>query len=156
MAGSASRAAHDQPACGDGLNAEQIAVGQRPAGLARLDRMVVAGADDQVAALAWVPSAMVTAGPGETMTRATRSSADAAAQLAAQRVVGGHQQGVGAVRGQGDVGGRGGVGHLLGVAAVDAAVLVVLGQDRSVAARSRRLAACSQALRNRTGSASRA
>ena len=39
--------------------------------------------------------------------------ADAAGQLAAQRVVGGHQQGVGAVGGEGDVGGRGGVHHLL-------------------------------------------
>ena len=39
--------------------------------------------------------------------------ADAAGQLAAQRVVGGHQQGVGAVGGQRDVGGRGGVHHLL-------------------------------------------
>ena len=40
--------AHDQPACGDGLDAEQITVGQRAAGLARLDRMVVAGADGQI------------------------------------------------------------------------------------------------------------
>ena len=34
----------------DGLDAEQVAVGQRPAGLARLDRVVVAGAHDQVTA----------------------------------------------------------------------------------------------------------
>ena len=59
--------------------------------------------------------------------------ADPAVQLAAQRVIGGHQQDVGAARGQGDVGGRGGVHDLLGVAADDAAVLVVLGQDRGVA-----------------------
>ena len=67
-------AAHDQPGRGNGFDAEQIAVGQRPAGLARLDGVVVAGADDQVAGLARVPSAMVTSGPGETMPRAMRSS----------------------------------------------------------------------------------
>ena len=59
--------------------------------------------------------------------------ADAAGQLAAQRMLGRHEQGVGAVGGQGDVGGRGGVHHLLGVAAEDAAVLVVVGQHGGVA-----------------------
>ena len=43
------RPADDQPAGGDGLDAEQVAVGQRAAGLPRLDGVVVAGADDQVA-----------------------------------------------------------------------------------------------------------
>ena len=41
-------AAHDQPAGGDGVDAEQVAVGQGPAGLARFDGVVVAGAHDQV------------------------------------------------------------------------------------------------------------
>ena len=41
-------AADEQPVSGDGLDAEQVTVGQRPAGLARLDVVVVAGADDQV------------------------------------------------------------------------------------------------------------
>ena len=59
--------------------------------------------------------------------------ADAAGQLPAQRVVGGHQQRVGAVGGQRDVGGRGGVHHLLRVPADDPAVLVVLGQHGGVA-----------------------
>ena len=44
-----------------------------------------------------------------------------------------HQQRVRAAGGQGDVGGRGGVHHLLGFSADDAAVLVILGQHRSVA-----------------------
>ena len=43
------RPARDQAATGDGLDAEQVAVGQRPAGLAGLDAMVVARAGDQVA-----------------------------------------------------------------------------------------------------------
>jgi hypothetical protein len=40
--------ADQQPAGGDGLDAEKIAVGEGPAGLARLGGVVVAGADDQV------------------------------------------------------------------------------------------------------------
>ena len=83
--------------------------------------------------LAWAPSAMRTAGPGCDDAQGDEVVADAAGQLAAQRVLGRHQQGVGAVGGQGDVGGRGGVHHLLGVAAEDAAVLVVVGQHGGVA-----------------------
>jgi hypothetical protein len=41
--------ADKQAAPGDGFDAEQVAVGQGPAGLAGLDAVVVAGADDQVA-----------------------------------------------------------------------------------------------------------
>src|SRR6185437_6033408 len=77
--------------------------------------------------LACVASAMVTAGPSETMPKGDEVLADAAVQLAAQRVVRRHQQRVRAAGGQGDVGGRGGVHHLLGFAADDPAVLVVLG-----------------------------
>ena len=40
--------ADEQPVVGDGVDAQQVAVGQRPAGFPGLDRMVVAGADDQV------------------------------------------------------------------------------------------------------------
>ena len=126
-------AADDQPGRGDGLDAEQVAVGQRPAGLARLDGVVVAGADDQVAGAGLGAVGDGDCGAGLDDAEGDEVVADAAAQFAAQRVVGGHQQRVGAVRGQGDVGGRGGVRHLLGVSAVDAAVLVVLGQDRGVA-----------------------
>ena len=42
-------APHDQPVCGDGLDAQQVAVGQRPPGFSCLERVVVAGAGDQVA-----------------------------------------------------------------------------------------------------------
>jgi hypothetical protein len=56
-----------------------------------------------------------------------------AVQLAAQRVVRGHQQRVGAADGQGDVGGSGGVHHLLGFPAQDAGVLVVFGEHAGVA-----------------------
>ena len=76
---------------------------------------------------------MRTAGPGCDDAQGDELVADAAGQLAAQRVLGRHEQGVGAVGGQGDVGRRGGVHHLLGVSAVDAAVLVVVGQHGDVA-----------------------
>jgi hypothetical protein len=69
--------------------------------------------------------------------------ADPAVQLAAQRVVGGHQQGVGAVGGQGDVGGRGGVHRLLGVAADDAPCWSYSARTVVSPSRSRRLACCS-------------
>ena len=126
-------AADEQALSGDGVDAEQVAVGQRAAGLARLDVVVVAGADDQVA---WAgPGA---AGDGDRGAVADDAEgdevvADAAVELAAQRVVGGHQQGVGAADGEGDVGFRGGVHHLLRVAAGDPGVLVVFGQHGGVA-----------------------
>jgi len=40
------RPADQQPVAGNGLDAEQVAVGQHPARLPRLDGVVVAGADD--------------------------------------------------------------------------------------------------------------
>ena len=92
------RPAHDQAVFGDRLDAEQVAVGQRPAGLARLDTVVVLRADDQVAGAG--PGAVGDGHRGAVLDDAQRDEvvADAAGQLAAQRVVGGHQQRVGAVQ----------------------------------------------------------
>src|SRR6185437_293696 len=112
---------------GDGVDAEQVAVGQGPAGLPRLDTVVVAGADDQVPRAGGGAVGDGYRGAGLDQAEADQVVADPAGQLAAQGVVGGHQQGVRAVQGQRDVGGRGGVYHLFRFAAVDAALLVVLG-----------------------------
>ena len=127
------RPAHDQPFWGDGLDAEQVAVGQGPARLPRFHAVVVAGADDQVAGAGLGAVGDGDGGAGLDDAQGDEVLADAAGQLAAQGVVGGHQQGVGAVGGQGDVGGRGGVHHLLRLPGVDAGVLVVAGQDGGVA-----------------------
>ena len=126
-------AADRQPVPGDGVDAEQVAVGQGTAGLTGLDVVVVAGADDQIARTG--PGAVGDAHCGPVVDGAEGDEvvADAAVQLAAQRVVGRHQQRVGAACGQGDVGSRGGVHHLLGVAAEDAGVLVVFGEHSGVA-----------------------
>ena len=146
------RPAHDQAATGDGLDAEQVAVGQRPAGLSGLDAMVVAGADDQVAGAGLGAVGDADRGPGRDDAQLDEVVADAAGQFAAQRVVGGHQQDVGAVGGQRDVGGRGGVHHLLRLAADDPAVRSYSASTAVSPSRSRRLACCSQAARNRAGS----
>ena len=108
-------------------------VGQRPAGLAGLDGAVVLGGDDQVAG-----AGLGAVGDGDRVAvlddaQLDEVVADAAVELAAQRMVGGHQQGVGAVGGQRDVGGRGGVHHLLRFPAADPGVLVVVGQHGGVA-----------------------
>ena len=126
-------AADEQAVAGDRLDAEQVAVGQRAAGLARLDTVVVAGADDQVAGAG---GGAVGDGHGGAVlddAEADQVVADAAGQFPAQRVVGGHQQDIGALGGQRQVGGRGGIGHLLRLAAEDPGVLVVLGEHRRVA-----------------------
>ena len=112
--------------------AEQVPVGQRPAGFARLDRVVVAGAGDQVARAGLGAVGDADRGPGGDDAEGDEVVADAAAQFPAQRVIGGHQQHIGAIGGQRDVGGRGGVHHLLRFPADDAAVLVVLGQHGGV------------------------
>ena len=125
-------AADEQAVWGDGVDAEQVAVGQGPAGFAGLDGVVVAGADDQVTGAGGGAVGDPHHGAGLDGADGDEVVADAAVQFAAQRVVRGHQQGVGAVQGQREVGGRGGVHHLLRVAAADAAVLVVLGQHAGV------------------------
>ena len=134
MRGSASSARRTtSPAFGDGLDAEQVAVGQRAAGLPRLDGVVVAGADDQVPGAGGGTVGDGHRGSGLDDAEADQVLADAAGQLPAQRVVRGHQQRVRALQGEREVIGDGGVHHLLRVAAADPAVLVVLGQDARVA-----------------------
>ena len=126
-------AADEQAVAGDRLDAEQVAVGQRAAGLPRLGGVVVAGADDQVAGAG---GGTVGDGHGGAVlddAEADQVVADAAGQFPAQRVVGGHQQHIGAVQGERQVGGRGGIGHLLRLAAEDPGVLVVLGEHGGVA-----------------------
>ena len=127
------RAADDQPGRGDRLDAEQVAVGQRAAGLPRLDRVVVLRADDQVTGAGSGAVGDADRGPGPDDAQADQVIADAAGQFPAQRVVGRHQQHIGAVQGEREVVGRGGVHHLLRVAAADPGVLVVLGQHRGIA-----------------------
>jgi hypothetical protein len=126
------RPAHDQAATGDGLDAEQVPVGQRPAGLAGLDAMVVARAEDQVAGAGLSAVGDADRGPGRDNAQPNEVVADAAGQLAAQRMVGSHQQDVSAVRGQCHVGGRGGVHHLLRLAADDPAMAVIFGEHGGI------------------------
>ena len=125
------RAADDQPGAGDRFDAEQVAVGQRAAGLPRLDGVVVLGADDQVPGAGGGAVGDGHRGSGLDDAEADQVLADAAGQLPAQRVVRGHQQRVRALQGEREVIGHGGVHHLLRVAAADPAVLVVLGQHAS-------------------------
>jgi hypothetical protein len=95
--------------------------------------VVVAGADDEVAGagLGAVGDGYRRSGLDEA--EGDEVVADAPVKFAAQSVVGGHEERVGAAGGEGDVGGRGGVHRLLWIAGVDAAVLVVVGQDGGVA-----------------------
>ena len=91
-------AADEQAVAGDRLDAEQVAVGQRAAGLPRLGGVVIAGADDQVAGAG---GGAVGDGHGGAVlddAEADQVVADAAGQFPAQRVVGGHQQDIGAVQ----------------------------------------------------------
>ena len=97
--------------------------------------VVVLGADDQVPRAGGGAVGDAHRGAGGDHAEADQVLADPAGQLAAQRVVRGHQQGVRAVQGEREVGGCGGVHHLLGFAAADPAVLVVLGQHAGVAVR---------------------
>ena len=127
------RPADDQAAGGDGFDAQQVAVGQGPAGFSRLDAMVVAGAHDQVPGAGRGAVGDARGGAGLDDAEVNQVIADAAGQFPAQRVIGGHQQRVGAVHGERDVGGRGGIHHTFRIAALDPAVLVILGQDGGVA-----------------------
>jgi hypothetical protein len=98
--GSASSARRTiRAAAGGGFDAEQVAVGQRAAGLAGLNGVVVAGTDDQVAGAGLSAVGDADRGSGRDDAHLQEVVADAAGQFAAQRMVGGHQQDVGAVGG---------------------------------------------------------
>ena len=98
--------------------------------LPRLDEVIVLCADDQV------PGARAVGDTHRVRRRdgaeADQVIADAAGQLPAQRMIGRHQQHVGAVQREREVVGRGGVHHLLRLTAADPGVLVVVGQHRGV------------------------
>src|SRR6185312_12389405 len=117
---------------------------------------VIAGADDQVAATGLGAVGDADGGSVADDAEGDKVGADAAVQLAPQRVVGGHEERIGASGGQGGVGGRGSVHRLLRVAAVDAVGWSYSASTVVSPSRSRKLACCSHWLRNRTGSASRA
>ena len=123
----------EQAVPGDSLDAEQVAVGQGAAWFACLGSVVVAGADDQVARAGLGAVGDGDRGAAGDDAQLDEVVADAAGQFAAQRVVGGHQQHIGALGGKGGIGGRRSVHHLLRVTAADPGVLVVVGQHRGVA-----------------------
>ena len=118
--------------------------------------MIVAGAGDQVARTGLGAVGDTDRRLGCDDAEADQVVADAAGQFPAQRVLGGHQQRVGAIHGERDVGGRGGVHHLLRFPADNPAVLVIGGQHRSVPVMQPQAGRLFQAARNRVGSASRA
>ena len=68
------RAANHQPAGGDGLDAQQVPVAQRPAGFSRLEGVVVAGGGDQVAGAGLCAVGDADRGPAGDGPRAIRSS----------------------------------------------------------------------------------
>jgi len=84
------RPADDQPVSGDGLDAQQVAVGQGAAGFAGFERVVVAGTDDQVPGTGLGSVGDADRGPGLDDAEADEVVADAAGQFPAQRMVGGH------------------------------------------------------------------
>jgi hypothetical protein len=101
--------------------------------LGRLDLVVVASRHDQIPGPGFVAVRDGDRHRAGDEPEADEVVADAAGQLPALAVAGGHEEHVGAAGGQGDVVGDSGVGHLLRGAAPDAGVLVVVGQDRGVA-----------------------
>ena len=125
-------AADHDAAAGDGLDPQDVPVGQGPAGLACLEAVVVGPADDQVpgGGLGAVgdPDSPACVDEAEV----DQVVADPGGQFAAAGPVRGHQQHVAAGQVGGDVGAGGLVHGLVGRGAADAAVLVVLIQRGGV------------------------
>jgi hypothetical protein len=103
-------AADEEAPAGDGVDAEQVTVGEHPSGFSGFGVVVVAGAHDQVTA-ARPPGVGDGNRPGVVdQAAANQAFPDAAGQFPAQGVVGRDQQRVGAVGGQGRVVDGGGLG----------------------------------------------
>ena len=120
------------PPAGDGLDPQDVPVGQGPAGLACLDAVVVAAADDQVTGRGFGAFGDADRPAAVDQAEVDQVVADPGGQFAAAGPVRGHQQDVPAVQVAGDVGAGGLVHGLVGRGAADAAVLVVLIQRGGV------------------------
>ena len=113
---------------GDGLDAQDVAVGRGPAGFARLDGVVVAAADDQVPGRG-LGTFSDPHRPGRVdQAEVDEVVADPLAEFSAAGPVSGHQQDIPAGQVAGDVGADGLVHGLVGWGAAEAAVLVVFVQ----------------------------
>jgi hypothetical protein len=126
-------AADHDAARGDGLDPQDVSVGQGPAGFAGLKAVVVAAADDQVPYRR--PDAI---GDPDRLGVADQAeedqvTADPLGQFPAAGPVRGHQQHVPAIQAAGHVGAGGLVHGLVGWGATDAAVAVVVIQRGGVA-----------------------
>ena len=126
------QAADHDAAAGDGLDPQDVAVGQGPAGLARFEVVVVGPADDQApgGGLGAVgdPDGAACVDEAEV----DEVVADPGGQFAAAGPVRGHQHDGAAGEVGGEVGAGGLVGGVVGRGAADAAVLVVLVQRGGV------------------------
>ena len=123
---------HDAVA-GDGLDPQDVAVGQGAAGLARFDGVVVVAADDQVAGAGGGAFGDLHGAGGVDQAEVDEVVADPGGQFPAAGPVGGGEDHVAAGQVAGHVGPGGLVHGLLGRGAVDAAVLVVVVQRGRVA-----------------------
>ena len=120
------------PPAGDGLDPQDVPVGQGPARLARLDAVVVAPADDQVPDRRFGALGDPDRPAAVDQAEVDQVVADPRGQFPAAGPVRGHQQHVPAVEVAGDVGAGGLVHGLVGRGAADAAVLVVVIQRGGV------------------------
>ena len=123
---------HDALA-GDGLDPQDVPVGQDPARLARLDGVVVAAADEQVACGRFGAVGDPDAPRGVDQVEVDQVLADPGGQFPAPGPVRRHQQDVASGQVAGHVGAGGLIHGLLGWGTADAAVLVVLIQRGGVA-----------------------
>ncbi len=120
--------AHGQAGAADRVRAEQVAVGQRPAGLAGCDLVVVLPGDDQVAGVGAGAVAQAGGAAGCELAPVEQVALDAAGQVVALGVPERGEDHVGAGQVLGEVGAASLLGHLFVTAAVQPGVRVVVGQ----------------------------